>query len=389
MPDNEGNLFWYPAIHDKYLADDEGIDKPLLFQSYIRYYLARLQSMFEWKNLPDTIPAKWLESYLLCDGWCVVIETNKGLIATNAGMGAYPNEYYIPTRVIVSNPYIDDNYSAGSEYIIDGEGKNAVLVRNDTYIQGLLPLLTKYCTKLVENDISMNIADIMARATVALSAADDQTKASAEKWLKDLIAGKIGIIGETPFLVANQNESLRSTPIANVAGTLTDLIEYHQYLKAGLYNELGLNANYNMKREAINSNESQLNDDMLSPLIDEMLKMRREAADEINSMFGTDITVDFNSSWKENEIEEDLALEAMENQNESIELANDTVGDEDRETFDNDTQDETQEGFIEDTSDETQEEIPEFDEDVIEAVAEEIIEKVEDIIEEKDGDTDV
>lgn len=388
MPENEGNLFWYPAIHDKYLAD-EGIDKPLLFQSYIRYYLARLQSMFEWKNLPDTIPAKWLESYLLCDGWCVVIETNKGLIATNAGMGAYPNEYYIPTRVIVSNPYIDDNYSAGREYIIDGEGKNAVLVRNDTYIQGLLPLLTKYCTKLVENDISMNIADIMARATVALSAADDQTKASAEKWLKDLIAGKIGIIGETPFLVANQNESLRSTPIANVAGTLTDLIEYHQYLKAGLYNELGLNANYNMKREAINSNESQLNDDMLSPLIDEMLKMRREAADEINSMFGTDITVDFNSSWKENEIEEDLALEAMENQNESIELANDTVGDEDRETFDNDTQDETPEEFIEDTQDETQEEIPEFDEDIIEAVAEEIIEKVEDIIEEKDGDTDV
>lgn len=388
MPDNEGNLFWYPAIHDKYLAD-EGIDKPLLFQSYIRYYLARLQSMFKWENLPDSIPAKWLESYLLCDGWCVVIETNKGLIATNAGMGAHPNEYYIPTRVIVSNPYIDDKYSAGKEYIIDGEGKNAVLVRNDTYIQGLLPLLTKYCTKLVENDISMNIADIMSRATVALSAADDQTKASAEKWLKDLIAGKIGIIGETPFLVANQNESLRSTPIANVAGTLTDLIEYHQYLKAGLYNELGLNANYNMKREAINSNESQLNDDMLSPLIDEMLKMRREAADEINSMFGTDITVDFNSSWKENEIEEDLALEAMENQNESVELANDTVGDEDRAAFDNDTQNETPDETPDETTEDTPDEIPEVNDDVIEAVAEEIIEKVEDIIEEKDGDTDV
>ncbi len=121
---------------------------------------------------------------------------------------------------------------------------------------------------MVENDISMGIADIWSRATTAMSAADDQTRASAEKWITDLIKGKIGIIGEAPFLAGNQNESLRSNPIGAVAGTLTDLIEYHQYLKAGLFNEIGLNSNYNMKREAINSNESQLNDDALHPLID-------------------------------------------------------------------------------------------------------------------------
>jgi hypothetical protein len=104
-------------------------------------------------------------------------------------------------------------------------------------------------------------------------------------------------------------------------------------LKAGLFNELGLNSNYNMKRESINSNESQLNDDMLHPLIDDMLAMRREALEKVNEMFGTNITVDFNSAWKDNEIENEAAIESMEaaaegaedmtNETDNIEAASD------------------------------------------------------------------
>jgi hypothetical protein len=376
IPDTGSSLFWYPDLKYKY-DFDKGIDKPLLMQSYIRYYLNRLQSMFKWEGLPDTIPAKWLESYLLVDGYCCIINTDKGLIATNGGIGADPNEYYIPTKFIVSNPYIPDKYSAGRNYTVNtiDDSDDAVFVRNDIYTVGLMPLLVKYCSQMVENDISMNIADIMSRATVALSAADDQTKASAEQWLKDIIKGKVGIIGETPFLVANQEQSLRTNPIGTVAGTLTDLIEYHQYLKAGLFNEIGLNSNYNMKREAINSNESQLNDDALHPFIDTMLECRKEAAEQMNKMFGTNITVEFNSAWEENEKENDLMLDQMEN-----------------------AADQTEEGFIEDTDEvetdddtefieETDEVSPETTtEEVITEAAESIVEKVEELIEEKDGD---
>jgi hypothetical protein len=374
IPDTGSSLFWYPDLKYKY-DFDKGIDKPLLMQSYIRYYLNRLQSMFKWSGLPDTIPARWLESYLLVDGYCCVINTDKGLIATNGGIGADPNEYYIPTKFIVSNPYIPNEYSAGRNYTvntIDGSD-DAVFVRNDIYTIGLMPMLVKYCSQMVENDISMNIADIMSRASVALSAADDQTKASAELWLKKLIKGEIGIIGETPFLVANQEQSLRTNTIGTVAGTLTDLIEYHQYLKAGLFNEIGLNSNYNMKREAINSNESQLNDDALHPFIDTMLECRKEAAEQINKMFGTSITVEFNSAWEENEKENDLMMDQMENASEQPE-----------------------DGFIEETEEttddiefeeETDEVAPETTtEEVITEAAESIVEKVEEILEEKEGD---
>ena len=63
-----------------------------------------------------------------------------------------------------------------------------------------------------------------------------------------------------------------------------------------------------MKRESINSGESQLNNDMLLPLIDDMLKQRQEGAEKVNDMFGTSITVELASSWEDNQEEIDNAL---------------------------------------------------------------------------------
>ena len=102
---------------------------------------------------------------------------------------------------------------------------------------------------------------------------------------------------------------LKTQPYANTGhNVITDLIELEQYLKASWFNELGLNANYNMKRESINSGESQLNNDMLLPLIDDMLKQRQEGAEKVNDMFGTSITVELASSWEDNQEEIDKEL---------------------------------------------------------------------------------
>src|SRR5699024_4715632 len=64
-----------------------------------------------------------------------------------------------------------------------------------------------------------------------------------------------------------------------------------------LYNEIGLNANYNMKRERLNTSEVEMNSEALYPLVDNMLYNRRLAVEEINEKFGTNISVEFNSSW--------------------------------------------------------------------------------------------
>ena len=364
----DNNLFWYPALNSKF-----DFDKPLpkgdMLNSYILYNLARLQSMFKYDGLPDTIPQKWLEHYLLVNGSCAFIKDGEDLIATTGGMGGIPDRYYIPTQYIVANPYVKPE--TRKTYTI---GEDCVLIRNDTYSQGLLPLLIRYCSQLVENDVTMNVADILARAMITMSATDSQTKESIEKWLCDLRKGKISAIGELPSMVGNQDRSLNITPFQQVASIITDLIEYHQYLKAGLYNEIGLNANYNMKRESINSNESQLNDDMLHPLIDDMLARRREALEEVNAMFGTNITVDFNSAWETNELEEDLTLEQMESVTEDM-TTGEEVAPEDV-TVEEETEEETPD---EEVTEETTEETPteEVIADAIETAAEIIADAIE------------
>ena len=69
-----------------------------------------------------------------------------------------------------------------------------------------------------------------------------------------------------------------------------------------------------MKRESINSNEAQLNEDALLPLVDDMLECRRLAIEKINTMFGTNIQVYLDSSWEDNQIELELAHEMEDGQ---------------------------------------------------------------------------
>lgn len=287
---------------------DNMFDKNKLLKSYIRYYLSRLESMFKYEGLPDTVPAKWLERLLMITGACAWVKTDKdGLFVNKAAPGGDLDLYYIPRNILIVNPY--------AEGLNEGPYKrdeNCVLMLSDTYAQGLMPLISKYSAMLVENDISLNMASVMSRATMLLSAADDRTRASAELFIKRLFEGDLTVIGETPFLVANQDKSLTINQLTHANDTLTQLIEYHQYIKASLYNELGLQSNYNMKRESINSNESQLNEDQLHPLIDNMLKERKEGLERVNNMFGTNISVSFDSAWEINEKEEQAAIKKME-----------------------------------------------------------------------------
>ena len=375
------SLFWYPELNEKFDFNGKP-DKGMLLSSYILYFLARLQSMFIYEGLPDSIPQKWLENLLLVNGSCVWIKNGDDLIVTRADIGGKPDVYYIPTECIVANPYVKEGVNR--TYTRD---EDCVLMVNDTYAQGLLPLLKKYCSMLVENEITMSIADIMSRATIILSAADDNTKDSAELFIKHLLEGKLDVIGESPFLVGNQDRALTVNQLSNSAAILTDLIEYQQYIKAGLYNELGLQSNYNMKRESINAGESQLNEDMLHPLIDNMLTERQQALEKVNSMFGTDISVRFNSAWEINEREEEAAIEQIEAAAEATEdQADQTEETPEEMTEEVITEDvETPDEAVEETTEET-EEVPEVEVTLTENAIEEIAEAVADKLEEKEGE---
>ena len=304
-----------PKIYDFRKKDNSVSD-------YIGYMLSRTQSMFKYTGLPETIPQRSLELFLQTKGYIAFAEYSNDLYIFYGGLGGQPDVYYMPTEFIVANPALSFNKNLKI-------GKDCVIMSSDSLYMGLMPMFSKYASMLVENDISMRLVDINARIISLISAPDDRTKAAAREYLEDVEKGKLGVIAETAFL-----DGVRVQPYASTgsSGRITDLIEYQQYLKAGWFNDLGLQSNYNMKRESINSNEAQLNEDSLLPLIDDMLNCRKKALEKVNLMFNTNISVELSSSWKEDidtsNSTDDEESDNVEDENDSGQPENEELGEE-------------------------------------------------------------
>lgn len=267
--------------------------KQKLGEQHVLYMLNRTQAMFDYKRLPETIPARNLELMLQMNGNIFFTNAPGDYYVFTGGLGGEPDVYYEPTIYTVANPAL--NFS--KNLVIDEDG---VLIRSDSLGVGLMPLFQKYAALLSENELTMRIADINNRIMFLLTAADDRTKASAEKFMEDVKDGKLSIISDNAFI-----ESLKLLPAATQNSVrLTDLIEFEQYLRAGWFNDLGINSNYNMKRESISPDEAQLNDDALLPLIDDMLEQRRIGIEKVNNMYGLDIEVNLSSSWLKEQMEQ-------------------------------------------------------------------------------------
>lgn len=284
-------------------------DKSKSAQSIVNYMLARLQKMFKYTGLPSSIPRQYLENYLLVNGHCIIAKDKKNpsdesIYAFIGAAGGEPDIYYRPTRYMVANPSL--NMSA--EYFISTTDPNhepdAVLVRNDTMWQGLYPMMARYAALISENLLTIRTADVMLRVLALITAPDDSSRLAADQFLKDIEAGHLASIAENRFLDGIRMQN----PPSNNGSYLTQFIELHQYLVGSFYNEVGLNANYNMKREALSDAETGLNDDSLMPLCEDMLRCRQEGIQAVNDMFGTSIQVSLDSSWLENEIDRLLSL---------------------------------------------------------------------------------
>ena len=337
-------------------------DKVAAVNYYADSMLNKTITMFTYNNLPDSLVEREIELMLQTGGKCIVTEWDGELVALE-GNYAPPNDvYYRPTHFIVANPWanINHEFELVNRYLVKtettGEHKPAVLLRNDPLDRGLLPIIHKYGALLTEVDLTMYLASLNFRAIYAITANTDREFESAKSFLSQVKDGKQGVM-----LEEEMSNGIKTQPYANSSqGYITQIIELKQYLDGKFLNEIGLNANYNMKRERLSASETDLNEDSLRPLIDTMLEERQLACDEINRQFGTDISVEFASAWEkynEGYQEEELADDAdgIENQDDPIEISSDTMEEEEvKDEPSGDTVDES--GSVED--DERDEENP-------------------------------
>lgn len=278
-------------------------DKDRAFEKYMRMFLRITNRMFKWSGLPDHIPVTILELWLQTHGRLCFTEYEGKVYPFFGGWGGCQDIYYNPSTFVIANPaapglgevrIMNIDVPTVNETMPEQKG---ILIWNDSQRQGLAELFKKYAKLLLENDISIYDAEINLRIQTLIHAADDRTKNSAELYLKRIEEGKLGIIAGKSLDPAT---ALATKPFVSGGNSnaLSQLIEMHQYLKASLLNELGLNANYNMKRERINSAETELNNDGLLPLVDDMLACRKIAAEALNKFYGWNVEVEKASAWE-------------------------------------------------------------------------------------------
>ena len=261
-------------------------DKHKLLKQFKSNQLNKSLTMFEWSNLPETIPAVELEKMLQINGYAVIAEYQGKLYAFQAGFSGQ-DPYNQPTKALVNNPALKNN----TTYTI---GENCIVIKNDDMKQGLNGIYEYYGQRLIENQITMLMTDYNLRMPFTISSSDDQTTQSAKMYLKKIIDGSLGVIGEQKLFKA-----LSVTPTnSKQTATFSDLYGYQQFIIAQLNNTIGLATNNNMKRERLTTNEIEVNKNASYPLVDNMLKNRQQAVEAINEMFDVDISVEYSSIWR-------------------------------------------------------------------------------------------
>lgn len=261
-------------------------DKDVYVNDFITRILNMTDSMFVYTGLPETVPSSQLERQLKLNG-SVGFFTHGGDLYALSGSAVNRGTYNEPIDYQISNSYL--NYS---DVLNVGEG--VAIVNNDSNAAGIIPIVGKYAVAICDTEISLDTVAILSRITMLISAPDDKTKAAADIFLKKINNGEFSIIGDNAFFSGVK----LSTPSAQSATRINDIVTLLQYYKASMFNELGLQSNWNTKRENLNADEVGMNVDVLLPLADNMLKERQEGIERVNELFGTDIAVGFGSAWE-------------------------------------------------------------------------------------------
>lgn len=283
-------------------------DKKQLVDYFVRLFFNRTLTIFEYDGLPEELPQRQIELLLQSHAFVVF---PKDLIdgkhyAMWGGLGYMPDAYYEPTKAILVNPFLKYNKILDIEkQYRDGE---CVVIYNDSMRMGLRPTHELYANLLAENIISLRYGTVNARIPALVSADNDITKESAKDFFEKIETGSdYGIIAGTPFFT-----NLKTDEYGNGANSthIKELIEEQQYLKSSWWIDLGINSNFNSKREAINESEASMGEDALLPLIDDMLNQRKIGLTLLNKLWGTNITVKFSSAWEK--IRKEIKLDEEE-----------------------------------------------------------------------------
>lgn len=257
--------------------------------AYNLYYLRLLElsiSMFDWKNLPDTVDARYMELMLFQDGQVVFFkdEVMGELALQVAGNGKY-DIYGIPRkrRAYGNNGYQNPTLN---------EDNSVIIFNNMLHTNSMLPVMD-YAEKLYDLDQTI-IINAKAQKTPILITCDEKERLT----LKNVY---MQYDGNQPFIFGNKALDPKSLQVLKTdAPLVTDKL---YQLKTQIWNEaltyLGISNTNTQKKERMLTDEVIRNMGGTIASRYSRLNERRTACDKINKMFDLNIECNFREDYRE------------------------------------------------------------------------------------------
>lgn len=251
-------------------------------RTYLQYVnrLTELSiSMFDWKNLPDTIDARFLELALFNDGMAVFFKDEvMGYLGLQVMIGGNLDVYRIP---ITRTAFAQNNYQ------MKLDPSNSVIIFNNMLHTNSILDVQEMSKRLYEIQRTIDVNVIQQKTPKIITCTENQRLV-----MKNLYAQ---YMGNEPFIFGDKNLDLSGiktldTTSPYVADKLYDL-------KTQYWNEaltyLGISNVNTVKKERMITDEVQRNLGGTIASRYSRLFMRQQACEQINKMFGLNISVGY------------------------------------------------------------------------------------------------
>lgn len=269
---------------EKTLFGESATVNNLTYMQYLNRLTELSVSMFEWKNLPPTVDARYLELHLFETGSMVYFDDD---VIGNLCLDCLPSG----KLDVYGNPVLRRAYSGYNNYQKLLKESNSVIIWNNYLHTNSILEVKMFARRLYNLD---RIIDVNANAqkTPVLIQGTEQQRLTLKNLYKEFD-------GNSPFIFGDKNLDLNSLKCLQTGAPYVCDKLYN--LKQMYWNEaltyLGINNTGAQKRERMLAIESsQAQGGTISSRYSR-LQSRREAVEKINDMFGTNIEVNYREDF--------------------------------------------------------------------------------------------
>lgn len=269
---------------EKTLFGESATVNNLTYMQYLNRLTELSVSMFEWKNLPPTVDARYLELHLFETGSMVYFNDE---VIGNLCLDCLPSG----RLDVYGNPVLRRAYSGYNNYQKLLKESNSVIIWNN-YLHTNSVLEVKMFAKRLYNLDRIIDVNANAQKTPVLIQGTEQQRLTLKNLYKEFD-------GNSPFIFGDKNLDLNSLKCLQTGAPYVCDKLYN--LKQMYWNEaltyLGINNSGAQKRERMLAIESsQAQGGTISSRYSR-LQSRREAVEKINAMFGTNIEVNYREDF--------------------------------------------------------------------------------------------